>query len=394
MDGARICVVGAGTRFLSGISVYTMRLANALAVRHDVSVVTMRQLIPGRLYPGHRRIGQNLTVLARHPQVRLFDGVDWYWLPTLFKAIRFVSRQRPQFVIMQWWSGSVLHSYVALGVLARLLGARLILEFHELLDTGEARIPLARLYVGSVQPLLLRLADAYTVHSAFDRALLARHHHIEGTPIVILPHGPHDHYQVAGDRDERLLREAPTSVCNLLYFGVIRPYKGVEDLLAAFEAIPETEIGRYWLTIVGETWEGWTLPAEMVARSPYRQRITFDNRYVPDADLHAYLLGADAVVLPYRRSSLSGPLHVAMGYGLPIVMSDVGGNPEAAQGYGGLTIFPAGDQEALVKALRTLPSRRGARYSHPHSWEDTAAGYDELFAQLERSGGRPLGTAR
>ena len=63
----------------------------------------------------------------------------------------------------------------------------------------------------------------------------------------------------------------------------------------------------------------------MIERSRYRARITFVNRYVHDGELDGYLKGADAVVLPYRRSSISGPLHLAMGYGLPIVITDVGG---------------------------------------------------------------------
>ena len=71
-------------------------------------------------------------------------------------------------------------------------------------------------------------------------------------------------------------------------------------------------MGGYWLTVVGETWEGYTLPAERIAASRHGARITFVNRYVHDADPDAYLRGADAVMLPYRRSSLSGPLHVAM----------------------------------------------------------------------------------
>ncbi len=98
----------------------------------------------------------------------------------------------------------------------------------------------------------------------------------------------------------------------------------------------------YWLTVVGETWEGHTLPAEMIARSPYRDRITFVNRYVHDSELDAYLRGADAAVLPYRRSSLSGPLHVAMGYGVPIVLTETGGNIESADGYAGILLDARG----------------------------------------------------
>ena len=71
-------MVGSGTRFLSGISVYTVRLANALAdagVR--ASVMTMRQLLPTLLYPGQGRVGTDLTDLGDRGRVPTFDGVDW-----------------------------------------------------------------------------------------------------------------------------------------------------------------------------------------------------------------------------------------------------------------------------------------------------------------------------
>ena len=55
----RICVVGAGTRFLGGISYYTLYLVNALARTHDVSAILMRQLLPTRFYPGRERVGAN-----------------------------------------------------------------------------------------------------------------------------------------------------------------------------------------------------------------------------------------------------------------------------------------------------------------------------------------------
>src|SRR5207302_7262954 len=57
----RVCVVGAGMRFLSGISCYTLRLTNALAEAHPVSAILMRQLLPTRLYPGWKRVGMPLS---------------------------------------------------------------------------------------------------------------------------------------------------------------------------------------------------------------------------------------------------------------------------------------------------------------------------------------------
>jgi glycosyltransferase involved in cell wall biosynthesis len=112
-------------------------------------------------------------------------------------------------------------------------------------------------------------------------------------------------------------------------FGLIRPYKELENLIMAFDTLPENEITRYWLTIVGETWEGWTVPADLIKRSRHRDRITFVNRFVSDAEAVEFFAGADAVVLPYHRSSASGPLHIAMRCGLPVVVTHVGCMSEA-----------------------------------------------------------------
>jgi glycosyltransferase involved in cell wall biosynthesis len=383
----RVVVVGSGTLFLSGISIYTVRLASALAARHDVGMITMRRLLPARLYPGHKRVGADLTRLEPDPRVSRLDGVDWYWFPSMLRAAAFLLRRRPDVLILQWWTGTVVHSYVALSLLARLLGAKVIVEFHEIIETGEANIPVARLYIRSVAPLLMRVADGFAVHSEFDATLVRQTWRIGSRrPVAVLPHGPHDHYQT-GRASTPVLREAPAGTCNVLFFGVIRPYKGLEHLVRAFEAIPDSEIDRFWLTVVGETWEGWTLPTELIERSPRRERITFVNRYVTDEELHGYLLGADAVALPYLRSSLSGPLHVAMGYGLPIVMTEVGGNVEAAQGYGGIVLVPAGAHLELAEALRRLPQLSGQRFAHPHSWAHTADAYETLFQRLDAAPG-------
>jgi glycosyltransferase involved in cell wall biosynthesis len=382
----RVVVVGSGNHFLSGISVYTVRLANALASRHRVAMITMRRLLPRRLYPGRDRVGAKLAKLRPDARVASFDGIDWYWLPSMLRGALFLLRRRPQIVIFEWWTGTVLHSYIALALLARLVGARIIIEFHEIIETGEANIPLARGYVRAVTPILMRLAHGFAVHSQYDRQLVLETWAVgRRRPIEVLPHGPHDHYQVERAQPEAI-RRAPAGVCNLLFFGVIRPFKGLEHLVAAFEAIPESEIDRYWLTVVGETWEGWTLPTKLMERSPRRDRITFVNRYVTDDELDGYLRGADAVALPYLRSSLSGPLHVAMGYGLPIVMTDVGGNAEAAAGYGGIVLVPPGEPAQLTEALRCVAQLAGQRFEHPHSWSQTATAYERLFDRLDAPG--------
>ncbi len=383
----RVCVVGSGSRFLSGISKYTTRLANVLADHHQVTVLTMRELLPRFLYPGRDRVGKDLSDLRLDPRVKRFDGVDWYWIPSLFRAFWFLARHRPQVLLVQWWTGTVLHSYLALTLFARILRMRVVVEFHEVLDnTGEMTNAGIRAYVGTLAPIVLRLASGFAVHSAYDEALVRKRYRVgRGRPITVVPLGVFDHYQAAAGTDQPALRDAPPDVCNLLFFGVIRPYKGLDDLIRAFDAIPEEHIHRYWLTVVGETWEGWDLPATLISSSRYRDRITFVNRYVHDTELDAYLRGADAVVLPYRRSSISGPFHVAMAYGLPIVITDVGGNSEVAREYEAARLVQPGDVDALRDGLLSV-EKSTARHAHSRPWDLTADRYNALFSELGLTG--------
>ena len=163
---------------------------------------------------------------------------------------------------------------------------------------------------------------------------------------------------------------------------MIRPYKGLEDLIRAFDMLDEREIERFRLTVVGETWENWTLPAECIATSRYRDRITFVNRYVDDKEVARVFDQADGVVLPYRHSSSSGALHIAQSYGLPVVVTRVGGLVEAVNGYDGALLVPPYDLEALCDALRWVQRQQGLRFVNPRSWERIVADFSAYFGQL------------
>src|SRR2546423_9007856 len=103
----RVCVVGPSTRFLSGITYYTYSLCQALSARGEVSAILMRQLLPTRLYPGHARVGAAMSDLVLPDTVRRVEGVDWFWVPTLGRALRFLAHPRPDVLILQWWTGTV-----------------------------------------------------------------------------------------------------------------------------------------------------------------------------------------------------------------------------------------------------------------------------------------------
>lgn len=376
----RICVVGAGTRFLGGMSYYTLHLVNALAQTNNVSTILMRQLLPTRFYPGRERVGAKLTQLEYDPATRVYDGVDWYWLPSMIRALLFLIRERPDAIVFQWWSGTVMHSYLLLAFVARLLGARIVIEFHEVLDPGEANLALAQSYVRLVAPTLVRMAHGFVVHSEYDRKLLRSHYKLGVRPVALIAHGPYNQYLLKDG--EQKARTTSTAHYNLLFLGLIRPYKGLEDLIRAFDSLPENEISRYQLTVVGETWEGCTLPASLIEQSRYRDRITFVNRYVSDEEVATFFAEADAAVFPYHRASTSGSLHIAMSHGLPVVVTQVGGLIEAVADYEGAILTPPGDPAALRDALLQIAHLCGKRYTDPHSWEHTILGYRDLFSAL------------
>jgi glycosyltransferase involved in cell wall biosynthesis len=376
----RVCVVGSGARFWSGISYYTRRLVNAFASSYEVSVIQMRQLLPTCMYPGGSRVGAAMSWLEYANSVRVCDGVDWYWIPSILVALVFLFRENPDILIFQWWTATVLHTYVILALAARVMKCDMVIEFHEVLDAAEDRVGLLRIYVKIVAPLLMRMASGFVVHSGYDLPIVEERYGLRGLPFACIPHGPYDHYR-AHNRGQ-LYRDAPAACCNLLWVGVIRPFKGVQDLIRAFDLIPEEQISDYWLTIVGETWGRWTLPEELVNKSRYRNRTTFVNHYADDDELVGFFNGADAVVLPYHRSSASGPLHTALSWGLPVVVTEVGGLPEAVADYEGAILVPPEDPVALRDAILRVKDLRGKRFGDPHSWESTRQSYQRLFGEV------------
>ena len=376
----RVMVIGSGWHMTSGISHYTYRLSSALAERHQVSVLLMRRLVPKAAYPGASRVGAGVTDAAYPEQVPVYNGVDWYWGRSMRGALEFIDRQRPEVVVLQWWTGAVLHSYLRLAGYAARRGARVIVEWHESQDVGEAGLPGTRRYVASLMPWLLAWSAGHVVHSDYDLRAITSAYPLGMAPVRIVSHGPYDH--LARPRLAVSVPQQGGEPVRLLYLGLVRPFKGVEDLVEAFSGLDRSDAERFRLTIVGETWEGWTAPAEAIARSRHADLIERVDRYVTDAELSAHFAKADAVVLPYHRSSASGPLQIAISAGLPVVVTSVGGLAEAVRDYPGALLVPPRDPHALRDALLELPALRGRRYSDPHSWETTADEFTALFDEI------------
>jgi glycosyltransferase involved in cell wall biosynthesis len=381
----KVCVVGSGTRFVSGISYYTYFLACALKQRYDVVAILMRHLIPRRWYPGRQRVGHAVMAYDLAAEVPTFDGVDWWGWPSAPRAVSFLRAQRPQVLILQWWSASVLPWYLLLARQIVRRGGVVVVELHEDLDTGEARVPLIGRLARRGLKALCRQASMLVVHSTWDRDRMSASLGIGPQRFRVIPHGPYPISDAApgeatGSPQAQPLREP--SELTVLFFGTIRPYKGLEHLIRAFEQLRRDLALPWKLVVVGETWEGWTLPLELIERSPYRDDIELVNRYVTDQEAAGYFQRADLVALPYLRSSASGPLAIAQACGLPVVVTTVGGLVEAAAGYTGAVMVPPDSPDDLARGLLAAAELRGRRHSAPVTWQAVAQSYADIFAAV------------
>ena len=99
-----------------------------------------------------------------------------------------------------------------------------------------------------------------------------------------------------------------------------------------------------------------------IATSPHRDDITFINRYITDDEVAGYFAGADLIVLPYHRSSSSGPLQIAMAKGLPVVVTEVGGLVEATALYPGAVRVKPANPASLADGIQEAATLVGQRF--------------------------------
>jgi glycosyltransferase involved in cell wall biosynthesis len=249
-------------------------------------------------------------------------------------------------------------------------------------------------YVLPPQPNRRQLAAARRVYGRMD-AVVAHSEHgarrlrdevgLDGDRVHVIPHGAFDY--LTGLPEEMPLpaelegAEGPV----ILFFGLLRPYKGLDTLLEAFRRVGGAEL---W--IVGNPRMEVEPLRRLTAEAPGRVRTV--TRFVDDAEIPAIFRRADVVVLPYRDAEQSGVLYTGLAFGKPLVLSAVGGFPEVAA-HGAARLVPPGDPAALASVLTELTGDEAARAelaaaaraaaSGPYSWDaaarQTLTLYDELL---------------
>lgn len=327
------------------------------------------------------RVGKDISNLEFSPQVQVFDGMDYNNPITWYAAYRFLKTVNPDAIVLQWWTSSVSHMHLLLKIMSLLLKFELVIEFHEVVDPLEEAVLPLRLYSRFMGRLMRSGSAAYITHSESDKKLIAERYVIKPEKIHIIAHGLYDHYGII---DKNIAREklSVKEKFIILSFGLIRRYKGISYLINAFEQLPENIIQNSRLLIVGEIWEGKKELLDQINSSPHKENITLAERYVKDNEISIYFSAADVIVLPYLRASQSGVAHIAMSFGKPVIVSEVGGLKESMGNYAGAFFVPAGNSDSIKKEI-IKQFRSQKIYSLPAiGWDTIREQYFKIISTL------------
>jgi glycosyltransferase involved in cell wall biosynthesis len=174
----------------------------------------------------------------------------------------------------------------------------------------------------------------------------------------------------------------------VLFFGLVRAYKGLDVLLRAVararQHLPLT------LVVAGEFYQDRAPYDALVGELGLQDAVRIVDRYIPNEEVEPYFRAADVVVLPYTSATQSGIAQIALSFERPVIVTRVGGLPEAVRdGETGLVV-PPGDPAALAAALLELlrPDRAAAMAPHlkgeaeRFSWDAMAAAVHRLAGSL------------
>ena len=332
----RIALIGPAHPYKGGGARHTTELAHRLAAAgHDVVIESWRAQYPRRLYPGQ----QTVDVAEGEPYPRTHRRLAWYrpdgWLAA---GRRLAAADLVVFALL-----TPLQVPPYLAVLAR-LGRRpecprTAVIAHNVLPherrPGDA----------ALTRILLSHVDTVITHSA-GQAAQARELAPGATVLTarIPPHLP-----VTDQQDheaERTPVPAPAH-CRLLFFGIVRPYKGLDVLLRALAGAP----AHVTLTVAGEFWGGTEQAEKLIADLGLAARVTLRPGYVPASAIPALFAAADALVMPYREATASQNALLAFAHGVPVITTTAGALAGAVRdGVDGLTCAPD-DAEDLLRAL-------------------------------------------
>ncbi len=307
----KIALIGPVYPYRGGIAHYTTMLYHALSERqHDVLLISFKRQYPRWLFPGRSdRDPSEVPLRVNNAQYWLDPMTPWSWLLT-FQRIR---RYNPDILILQWWTTFWAPVWVAIGVLNHLfLHKPLIYICHNVLPHE------ARWWDPWIAKVVLRQGSYFIVQSEAEKQRLLTL--VSDAPVEIVPHPVYDMFankRIPREEARRKLK-LPLQAPVLLFFGIVREYKGLKDLLAAMPEI-QHNLGYVVLLVAGEFWGDKQPYLEIIKELNLTDSVIIEDRYIPNEEVPLYFSAADVLVAPYRWVTGSGAIQMARGFNVPVI---------------------------------------------------------------------------
>ena len=337
----RFSLIGPVYPYRGGIAHYNSLLNQALQnYAHVTQMVSFKRQFPQWLYPGRSDKDPSKFPIISNANYILDPFYPWTWL----KCIQMVQNFQPDLVAIQWWTTFWAIPFGIISSGLRRHGKRTVYIIHNVLP-HEGRI---------WDPILARFAlgksDNYIVQSKQEQNRMIKLIPGAQTDICTLPVFPIFSSGNISQQDARNKLNIPLNRSVVLFFGIVREYKGLDVLIDAIGLLSNNPNPPF-LIIAGEFWDPISNYQEQINMLGLNNRIIIENRYIPDEEVGVYFSAADMLVAPYTGGTQSAVSKVAIGYGLPIIVTE-----QIAEGIGVdysclVKVVPSGDAQALAIAI-------------------------------------------
>lgn len=297
--------------YRGGIAQFNASFLRNLGDVAEVRAFNFKRQYPDFLFPGKTQYVQENDEAEKIDSERVLDCANPL---TYLTAARRILKWGPDLVVFRYWMSWFAPS---LGFVARYLngrGVRTIAITDNIIphERHWFDAPLTKYFLNGLDGCVA-LCDSV----ASDITALCPE-----MPVTVIPHPLYDHFGNALPRDKALTNLGlDPAKKTLLFFGLIREYKGLDILLEAFGKLPDD----YQLIIAGEPYGSFERYEKIIGRLPGRQRIHLSLGYIRDSEVKKYFSGADLCVLPYRSATQSGISAISFHFDVPMVVTDVGG---------------------------------------------------------------------
>ena len=337
----KIALIGPVYPYRGGIAQYTARLAQVLSARHDVEIFSFKRQYPSWLYPGR----SDKDPSRKAPDIKATYSIDSLnpltWLRTAGK----IRNCHPNMLIIEWWVTFWAPAFSLIACLCRRARIPIVFLIHNVLPHEKSWLhrPLAW--------ITLKQGGHFIVHTPTERE-----HLVKLIPGAIVEVCPFPVYDMLAETDMPSLQEArrllhlPETAKVLLFFGIVRPYKGLIFLIDALAQL-HSKIQDLYLVIAGEFWEDKAAYEKKIESLGLSAQVHLEDRYIPNEELGVFFRAADLAVAPYVAGTQSAVSALALGFGTPLIVTEWSAAALDEVYRQSVREVPSGDAKALAQAI-------------------------------------------